>query len=254
MRRVIASIGVISALAASVLLSGASTAPASGAPACQPPTTTTTTSTSTSSTTAGSTASTTSASSSAPTTSPSAPPPTIPHPTGHPLNDNTVENCTAGTAKARSQLQAASVRGVNADPVNFAYAYAHDCSSGCQAVAVSYQVVLEDHQAQTQTPENVALAVNYRCDHCGVFAYAYQYVVGVPGGTRLSATTRRAIAMIRRDAAAAVKADLSFPVLDTKLRDLAGQLRAAVDDGLQRQHTAVTRKRSTEHLRQSGTR
>jgi hypothetical protein len=100
----------------------------------------------------------------------------------------------------------------------------------------------------------VALAINYNCNHCGAFAYAYQYAVDVPRGTRLSTATRRQIAAIRHEAAADVHAALTFRELDGRLQVLATQLRAAVDAGLTKQHVHETHRHSSRHLKEQGRR
>ncbi|MDQ6777971.1 MAG: hypothetical protein M3071_17575 [Actinomycetota bacterium] len=179
-------------------------------------------------------------------------PPVIPQPTGDPLNNVTVENCHDATVEADSSLQLASVHATNGQPSNFAYAYAHDCSTGCQAIAVAFQVALVADGATVQAPQNVALAINYQCNGCGVFAYAYQYVVDVPKGARLSSATLHQIAMIRQQAQADVAANLTFADLDTDLQALAAQLRSTVDQGLKNQNVPETDEHSSEHLKQSG--
>jgi hypothetical protein len=141
---------------------------------------------------------------------------------------------------------------VNADPGNLAFAYAHDCSTGCVAIAAAFQVALIPQGASRQTPENVALAINYKCDHCGAFAYAYQYAVDVPRGTRLSPAARHQIAAIGREAAADVHASLTFAELDSRLQALAQRLKTAVDDGLAKQHVRETHRHSSHHLKEEG--
>jgi hypothetical protein len=212
---------------------------------CQSSTSSTQTTTTTPTTTTTTTTTT-------PTTTTTTPAITL-SPHGHPLNDVTVENCNDGTVKARSHLQVGRASPVNADPGNFAIAYAHDCSTtGCDAIAAAFQVALIPQRASRQVPENLALAINYKCSHCGAFAYAYQYAVDVPRGTRLPGTTRRQIAAIRREAAADVHASLTFPELDGKLQALAGRLKAAVDAGLQKQHVRETRRHVSHHLKEEG--
>ncbi|MGH2869949.1 MAG: hypothetical protein ACRDNK_20575 [Solirubrobacteraceae bacterium] len=136
--------------------------------------------------------------------------------------------------------------------MNFAYAYAHDCNTGCEAVAVSFQVVLQDKNARSQAPQNVALAVNYQCHACGVFAYADQYVVDVPKDTRLPSVTRHQLDAIRRQADSDVHAQLTFSELDTRLHALANELATDVNAGLQKARVPETHKRSSEHHKQAG--
>jgi putative peptide zinc metalloprotease protein len=199
-----------------------------------------------------STCSSTTTTSTSGTTSTGQPPP-IPQPQGHPLNNNTVQNCQDGTIKASSKLQTASAGGNDANPVNYAYAYAHDCPTGCEAIAAAFQVVLVNQGASTQTPENVAQAINYNCNGCGVFAYAYQYAVDVPKGAHLSPAAEEKIADIRRQADADVKANLSFSALDAKLRDLAAQLQSTVDQDLQNHNIRETDRDPRQHVKESGT-
>jgi hypothetical protein len=215
---------------------------------CGSSTSSTQTSTNTTTTTTTTPTTTTPTTNTTTTTSPV----TLPPPHGHPLNNVTVENCIDGTAKARSRLQVAVASPVNADPGNFAYAFAHDCSAGCVAIAIAFQVALIPQSASTQAPENVALAVNDNCNHCGAFAFAYQYAVDVPRGTRLSPSTRHEIAAIRRQAALAVWTSSTFVELDNELKALARQLRSDVDAGLQHQHVSESHRHATEHLRQEG--
>jgi hypothetical protein len=209
-------------------------------PTCQPSSTTTTTTTTITTTT---------------TTTTPAPPPIAP-PQGHPLNNVTVENCTDGTFKARSKVQVGVAGGRTADPVNFAYAYGHDCTTtGCVTIAAAFQVALVPQGARVQTPTNVALAVNFNCDHCATFAFAYQYAVDVPPGTRLPRVTRRQIASIRRQVANDVQdTSLTFPALDKALTELAKQLRADVDHGLASEHRPETHRHASQHLREKGQR
>jgi len=175
-------------------------------------------------------------------------------PPGHPLNNVTVENCHGGTIEARSKIQVVSVADSRADPVNFAYAFAHDCSTGCAAIAAAFQVALIARGTHSESPQNYAVALNLRCDHCGVFAFAYQYAVQVPKGTKLRGATRARIARIRRLADHDVHAGITFAKLDGRLHGLATQLRSAVDDGLRSQRVAERHKRSSQHVQQSGKR
>lgn len=238
MRRMKTSVALICVLASVAGLSLAlASAGSAEQPACQP-----STSTSTSTTTS---------------TTPS-PPPMQP-PQGQPLNNVTVENCIDGTIQARSKVQVGSTSGDTSAPANFAYAYAHDCGTpatvGCGAVAAAFQVVLVPKGTPVQTPQNVAEAVNYNCDHCAVFAFADQYAVNVPPGTRLSTETRRAIARIRREAAQDVAdPSLTFVDLDTRLKALAADEHQAVDDGLAQHHLPEFHKHSSEHVKQLGQR
>ena len=63
--------------------------------------------------------------------------------------------------------------------VNEAHAYA-SCSD-CVAVAVAFQVVLINEDAQVVVPQNLAVAANYDCYRCITAAIANQLVLTVPG-------------------------------------------------------------------------
>ena len=61
---------------------------------------------------------------------------------------------------------------------NEAYAFAH--CQGCQATAISFQVVLIVGQAHVVVPQNISAAVNYDCIACLAQALAVQLVVTLP--------------------------------------------------------------------------
>jgi hypothetical protein len=229
-------VAMIAILAAGAALSGLALAPRGRAEdqTCAPATTTTSTSTTTS-------------------TTPSTPsPPPVQPPQGHPLNNVTVENCIGGTIQGRSKLQVGHTSGDTADPANFAYAYAHDCTPGCAAISAAFQVVLVPTGTPNQTPENIALAVNYNCNGCAVFAFADQYALNVAPGTRLSGETRQEIARIRREVAQDVANVTSFSTLDNQLKALATEEHNAVDTGLQQAHVPVFHRHSSEHVEEHG--
>ena len=58
-------------------------------------------------------------------------------------------------------------------------AYALASCTGCAAVAVGFQVVLMEEQAEVIAPENHSAAVNYECTECLTHALATQLVVTV---------------------------------------------------------------------------
>ncbi|MGA8979934.1 MAG: hypothetical protein WB473_12560 [Pedococcus sp.] len=60
-------------------------------------------------------------------------------------------------------------------------AYAFASCTGCQAVAVAFQVVVIVGDAHVVVPENIAAAVNYNCVQCVTQAIATQLVVTLSG-------------------------------------------------------------------------
>ena len=103
--------------------------------------------------------------------------------------------------------------------------------------------------ATTQAPQNVAFATNVNCSHCGSFAYAYQYVVNVAAGVKLSGHANQQIKQLRQLADQDVHAGLDYPTLDARLHDLAAQFRAVVDNDLVAQHQGEDHKQSFQSLK-----
>jgi hypothetical protein len=164
------------------------------------------------------------------------------------------ETCVNGAIDLRSRLQIAEIHGANAQPVNFALAYAHSCSTGCEAVAVAFQVDLVDQAATNQSPQNAAIALNYECNQCAVFAYADQYAIDVPPGTHLPGTTRQQLEAIGRQAQADVQSSVSFPVLDSELHALAAKIASDVQNGLSQENVQGGDGHSVQHVKQHGRR
>lgn len=66
------------------------------------------------------------------------------------------------------------------DEHNRAIAYAYDCT-GCDALAISFQIVLASNGPTTVTPVNEVVAVNERCTSCHTGAFGKQFVVTSTG-------------------------------------------------------------------------
>jgi hypothetical protein len=171
-------------------------------------------------------------------------------PTG-PAQNVIADNDQAATVLALSGLVVSRVPGQNASPTNYARANAHDCTSPCQAIAAAFQIALVPTGATTQAPQNVAFATNVNCDGCGSFAYAYQYVVEVAHGVKLSDRANQQIKDLRQQVAQEVHAGLDYPTLDAHLHDLATQFRADVDADLARQHEHEDHKQSLQSVKQN---
>jgi hypothetical protein len=122
------------------------------------------------------------------------------------------------------------------NPGNYAYAHAVGCT-GCQAAAISFQIVLAQ-QAPTQwIPENAAVALNENCDTCDSSANAYQFVVG-GHPVELTGSGRDQLKEISKQVDALKHSGLTGPEMGAKadvLADqvssvLASQLRSTDDD------------------------
>jgi hypothetical protein len=168
-----------------------------------------------------------------------------------PAQNIVADNDHGATVLALSGLAVSRASAQNASPTNLARANAHDCASPCQAIAAAFQIVLVPAGATTQAPQNVALATNVNCDHCGSFAYAYQYVVDVPRGVKLSGHANQQIKQLRQQADQDVHAGLDYPTLDAHLHDLATQFRATVDADLTQQHQHEDHKQSFQTVKQN---
>ncbi len=161
------------------------------------------------------------------------------------------DNDQGGTALALSQLAAVRAsREAGGSPSNLARANAHDCTTPCQALAVSLQVVLLPAGATTQAPVNVALATNVNCTGCGSFAFADQYVVNVARDVSLSGHARHQLALLRREAAQDVRSGLAYPTLDADLKNLAARVHAVVDQDLAQQKVGEVHRHSNESVKQ----
>ena len=178
--------------------------------------------------------------------------PPSPDQLGHPLNYVLVTNCQPGAHQIDSRLQVRDAYGQHDQPTNLAYAYSNSCGTGCESVAVAYQVALVDENNTNQSPQNAAVAINDSCDGCATFAYADQYAVDVPPGTQLSPAVRRQLAQIGQEASQDAHADLPFSDLDSKLRALADQVKQVVDNGLQQENVAEHHPRQHQEERQTG--
>jgi hypothetical protein len=137
----------------------------------------------------------------------------------------------------RSSLAADRTGADEVTSANIARAESRDCT-GCRSVAVALQAVLMTGEPSSVTPTNAAIALNTHCTRCETFAFAYQYAVSARGVERLSAAGNRAIADLRREAAALARSDLPFPELDARLQDVGARLKATVDAEIARAGSA----------------
>lgn len=111
------------------------------------------------------------------------------------------------------------------DPANYAVAHARGCT-GCQAVALSFQIVLLQQQAHTVKPENLAVSLNEECTGCDAAAGAYQFVVGRGESIRLTPTGYRQLARVRGKVARLQASGLSGPAMVARADRLADEVRA----------------------------
>ena len=108
------------------------------------------------------------------------------------------------------------------DNVNAAVAFS-SCTD-CQTVAISIQVVLITGDAETITPQNIAIAINENCTLCDTLASAYQFVLTTDGQVHFTADGNREIAAIRRELQELRKSGLSGPEIQERLTGLMQRL------------------------------
>jgi hypothetical protein len=174
-----------------------------------------------------------------------------PPPASGPAQNVIADNDRGGVVLALSGMTVSRAPADHASPTNYARANAHDCTSPCQAIAAAFQIVLVPTGATIQAPQNVAFATNVNCSHCGSFAYAYQYVVNVADGVKLSGHANQQIRQLRQQADQFVHAGLDYPTLDARLHTLAGQFRAVVDNDLVQQHQGEDHKQSFQSVKEN---
>ncbi|GAB3448843.1 hypothetical protein GCM10027517_34370 [Phycicoccus ginsengisoli] len=109
-------------------------------------------------------------------------------------------------------------------------AYALASCTGCQAVAVAFQVVAIVGDAHVVVPQNVAAAVNYNCVRCVTQALATQLVVTLSGPLSAQSTAQL-------EALWAQIAQFGRTIRDVPLSELQGRL-----DAYEQQILAILRK------------
>jgi len=108
------------------------------------------------------------------------------------------------------------------DAGNYAFANAKGCED-CQAVALSYQIVLVQQPPTVVTPENVAVSLNENCQSCDSAASAYQFVVG-GAPIQLTWDGRKQLKDIEGRVAALRKSGLTGPEVVAKADALADEI------------------------------
>jgi hypothetical protein len=137
-----------------------------------------------------------------------------------------------------SGVQVGSYKGDDLESANIARADSTDCTD-CRTVAAAVQAVLVKGSPHTASPTNAAIAINENCVGCTTYAFAYQYIVSTKDRIVLTDRARDRIAAIRADIATVVNSELAPDDLNTRLRELAADFRAAIDADLARQDEVI---------------
>ncbi len=137
-----------------------------------------------------------------------------------PGGDNTAAvavNTEDGASLFRLAFSIRQVADGLVDQTNSAYAVAN-CTD-CQTVALAFQVVLVNGDADLVVPENQAVAYNDECVDCLTYASATQYILGYDGPIRFTAEGRSRLHALRQ----------SLLELESRISELSpAQLHAAV--------------------------
>ena len=107
-------------------------------------------------------------------------------------------------------------------------AYALASCTGCQTVAVAFQVVLILGNANVVVPENVAAAVNYSCVQCVTQALATQLVVTLSGPLNAQSTADLAVLWKEIAAFGTAIQDVPLSELQERLTEYERQILAIV--------------------------
>ncbi len=151
-----------------------------------------------------------------------------PLPPGKGDNQAMAVNTTDGTSQYDVAFALVWADGDHVTNANEAYALA-SCT-GCQAVAVAFQVVVIVGDAHVVVPKNVAAAINYNCVQCVTQALATQLVVTLSGP--LSAQSSADL-----DALWAEISKFAATIKDVPLSQLQGRI-----NDYERQILAILRK------------
>jgi putative peptide zinc metalloprotease protein len=109
-------------------------------------------------------------------------------------------------------------------------AYALASCTGCQTVAVAFQVVLIVGEANVVVPQNLSAAVNYACVECVTYALATQLVLTLPEG--LDGASTAEIEALWKEIAAfgATLEDVPLSELQARLSGFEARILAIVRD------------------------
>jgi len=144
-----------------------------------------------------------------------------------------VQATTDGQVVQRAQLQVAPFGGDDVGSTNLAAATSQACT-GCGTVAIALQAVFVTGEPGSVAPANAAVATNAGCTSCSSYAFAYQYVVETHGPVYLSPDGRVELGVLRQELDDAAASGLPDDELTARLDELAGELKAIVDEELVR--------------------
>lgn len=135
-------------------------------------------------------------------------------------------NTTDGSSVFKLAFDIRRVMNGVVDQQNAALAYA-SCES-CEAVAISFQIVLVMSDPSVVSPENLAVAINESCSLCTTYAGAFQFVFGNGGRVRFTGAGQKELSEIRNELRALEGADLTGAELSSRVDALATRVRTVI--------------------------
>jgi putative peptide zinc metalloprotease protein len=96
--------------------------------------------------------------------------------------------------------------------------------TNCRTVAISIQIVLVTDNPTTETPQNLALALNENCTSCETLAIAYQFVFPTNGPVRFTQAGRKEIHDILKELRALRESTDPFDKVDAQVKALMQKL------------------------------
>ena len=97
-------------------------------------------------------------------------------------------------------------------------AFAYSTCTGCNTVAIAFQMVLATDNPNVVTPVNLAFAENFNCDSCTTYADATQVAIMTDGQAHFTALGNQRLASIRHDLEALRQDSLTLDELAVRVQ------------------------------------
>lgn len=107
-------------------------------------------------------------------------------------------------------------------------AFAYSTCTGCNTVAVAFQMVLETADPTIVTPRNFAIAENFDCQSCTTYADATQVAIMTDGQAHFTALGNQTLASIRQDLEAIRHESLTLDQLVAQVQTNANEFTCLV--------------------------
>ena len=107
-------------------------------------------------------------------------------------------------------------------------AFAYSTCTGCNTVAIAFQMVLETDNPIVVTPVNLAFAENFNCNSCTTYADATQAAIPTDGHAHFTALGNQTLASIRHDLEALRHDSLTLDELAARVQTNANEFTCLV--------------------------